>query len=95
MLEDIKEDKNEIMKLEGELPKLQALHWAKSLASNEERFLELVNCLTLFYNYMYFMRINGEQINLKPLKFNLHLNRVFLPENQKTRENEGTISRDS
>ena len=63
--------------------------WALSFETNEERFLELVNCLTLLYNYKYFLRSQGDNISISPIKFNLNLNPSFLPKNHKVRNGEG------
>ena len=54
------------------------------MGSNDNRYQELVNCLTLIYNFNFFERIEGKKKMIpENLSFKLVLNQKFLPENAK------------
>lgn len=65
-------------------PRDKAIDWAEELGSNENRYQELVNCLTLIYNFNFFERIEGKKKMIpENLSFKLVLNQKFIPQNAK------------
>ena len=51
-----------------------------NLNTNNERYIEMINCLTLIYNYSFFERVRGVlQPNLLNLKLSLKIHNQFIP----------------